>query len=53
MSDLRPDDFQQYRQRLAKQGLAGRGGLGVHALNHYIRTIENMVRQRKKPLDEG
>jgi hypothetical protein len=32
VSDLRPDDFQQYRQRLTKQGLVGRGGLGVHAL---------------------
>jgi len=44
VSDLRPDDFQQYRQRLAKQGLAGRGGLGVHALNRAVTIVRGMLK---------
>jgi len=44
VSDLRPDDFQRYRQRLAAQGLAGRGGLGVHALNRAVTVVRGMLK---------
>jgi len=44
MSDLRPDDFQRYRQKLAKQGLSGRGELGVHALNRAVTVVRGMLK---------
>jgi len=44
VSDLLPDDFQQYRQRLTKKGLAGHGGLGVHALNRAVTVVRGMFK---------
>ena len=43
-SDLAPDDFLKYRQRLSRQGLAGRKGLGVHALTRAITVVRSMLK---------
>ena len=44
-SDLRPEDFQRYRQKLLSSGVNRSGrGLGVHALNHVITTIKGVFR---------
>jgi hypothetical protein len=40
-SDLAPDDFLRYRQRLSRQGLTGRKGLGVYALRQYVHHGED------------
>ena len=43
VSDLMPDDFLAFRQRLLRSGLAkGKRGLGVHALNRAITVIKGM-----------
>ena len=44
VSDLAPDDFLRYRQRLVGKGLAGRTGLGVHALNRAMTVIKGMLK---------
>ncbi|MBL7132472.1 MAG: tyrosine-type recombinase/integrase [Phycisphaerae bacterium] len=44
VSDLRPDDFQDFRQRLLRKGLSGRKGLGVHALNRAITVVRGMLK---------
>jgi len=41
VGDLAPDDFLRYRQRLVTRGLAGRTGLGVHALNRAMTRDEH------------
>jgi len=44
VSDLIPDDFQAFRQRLLRKGLSGRKGLGVHALNRAITVVRGMFK---------
>jgi len=39
---LAPDDFRQYRHKLATKGLSGKKGLGVHALNRSITIVRGM-----------
>jgi integrase len=43
-SDLAPDDFLRYRQRLSRQGLTGRKGLGVYALTRAITVVRSMLK---------
>jgi integrase len=43
-SDLAPDDFLKYRQRLSRQGLTGRKGLGVYALTRAITVVRSMLK---------
>ena len=42
--DLSPDDFMKYRQRLARDGLAGRRGLGLHALTRAVTVIRSVLK---------
>ena len=44
VGDLSPDDFVRYRQRLKQKGLAGRTGLGVHAMNRALTVIKGMFK---------
>jgi len=43
-SDLAPDDFLRYRQRLSRQGLTGRKGLGVYALTRAITVVRSALK---------
>jgi hypothetical protein len=43
-SDVSPDDFLRYRQKLVRTGLTGRKGLGVHALTRAITVIRGMLK---------
>jgi integrase len=43
-SDLAPDDFLKYRQRLSRQGLTGRRGLGVYAMTRAITVVRSMLK---------
>jgi len=43
-SDLAPDDFLRYRQRLSRQGLTGQKGLGVYALTRAITVVRSMLK---------
>ena len=45
VSDLTPDDFQRFRQRLSHTGLSKKGkGLGVHSLNKVITVVKGMFK---------
>ena len=44
VSDLRPDDFERFRLRLVQKGLAGKKGLGAHALNRAITVIRGLFK---------
>ena len=44
VSDLGPDDFLDFRQRLLRKGLSGRKGLGVHALSRAITVVRGMFK---------
>ena len=45
VSDLTPDDFRRFRQRLSRVGLGkNKNGLGVHALNRAITVIKGMFK---------
>lgn len=45
LSDLSPNDFLRYRQKIVRSGLAGRKkGLGVHALTRTITIIKGMLK---------
>ena len=43
-SDVSPDDFLRYRQKLLRTGLTGRKGLGVYALTRAITVIRGMLK---------
>ena len=43
-SDLAPEDFLKYRQRLMRSGLGGRKGLGVHALIRVITVVRGLFK---------
>ncbi|MBE3096316.1 MAG: hypothetical protein IMZ44_04205 [Planctomycetes bacterium] len=43
-SDLAPEDFLKYRQRLMRLGLGGRKGLGVHALIRAITVVRGLFK---------
>ncbi|MFW6065992.1 MAG: hypothetical protein ACOC9S_04155, partial [Planctomycetota bacterium] len=43
-SELRPPDFMQYRQLLSRAGLAGKKGLGVHAMTRTLTIIRGMFK---------
>ena len=42
VSDLRPSDFQEYRQKLASGGLTGRHSLGPYSLERSITVVKAM-----------
>jgi len=42
--DLAPDDFERYRGKLTRKGVAGRVGLGVHALNRAITVVRGALK---------
>ncbi len=44
VEDLGPEDFQKFRRRLVREGLGGKTGLGVHALNRAITIIRSMFK---------
>ena len=45
LSDLSPEDFQRYRQKLARRGLPVNGrGLGVYALTRTISIVRGMFK---------
>ena len=44
VSDLVPDDFVRYRQRLVSKGLIGSSGLGVCALNRTMTVVKGMFK---------
>ena len=45
VSDLTPDDFRRFRQKLSRVGLSkNKNGLGVHALNRAITVIKGMFK---------
>ena len=44
LSNLRPDDFFQYRQKLHRRGLASHKGLGVHALIRAVTVVRGMLK---------
>ncbi|MGC9454947.1 MAG: tyrosine-type recombinase/integrase [Phycisphaerae bacterium] len=45
ISALTPNDFQQFRNKIAQKGLTGKGkGLGVHALSRNITMLRSMFR---------
>jgi len=44
LSDLRPDDFFKYRQKLQRRGRAGHKGLGVHALIRAVTVVRGMLK---------
>ena len=40
VTDLRPDDFEKYRQKLLRRGISGKKGLGVHALDRSVMVVK-------------
>jgi len=44
VSDLTPDDFLRYQQKLVRAGLTGRKGLGVHALTRTITVVRGLFK---------
>ncbi len=44
VSDVTPDDFLGYRQKLLRGGLTGHKGLGVHALTRSITVKRDGMR---------
>lgn len=42
--ELRPADFARYRQQLSSKGLAGHGGLGVHAMTRTLTIVRGMLK---------
>ena len=40
VDDLRPADFEKYRQKLLKRGISGKKGLGVHALDRSVMVVK-------------
>ena len=44
VSDLLPQDFQQFRHRLARRGIGGRKGFSAYALNRAITVVKAMFK---------
>jgi site-specific recombinase XerD len=44
VSDLHPEDFHEYRQRLISYGLGGKKGFGAYALERSITVVRAMFR---------